>query len=328
MMNKIKPALLAIGMALGASGAFSQDANWPQHPVTIVTPAAAGGGADYVVRMFSEKLQERFKQPFVVDNKPGASGVLGLQSAFNAPADGYTFAFGYSSNMIAPRYQFNKLAFDADTDFIPVASLTTNEMVIIGSPKIPGNSFRDFVDYFQKNPKSDSFYGSYGEGSYAHLIGNSISLEYKLGAAHEAYKSGPHLLLAVINNEIPWGILPLPTVKPMVDSGKVKMLAVLSPERSQFAPEVLTMKEQGFPDPVLAFNGFYGLFAKKGTSPAVVKKMETTIVEISPARAFREKFVSASTILVGGKSPEFSPDYKQQVSFYKSLFEKASIKKK
>ncbi len=327
-MSKHLLSAVVAGMALSVTGAQAADANWPTRTISFVVPSGAGGVTDLMARMYAQKLSEKFGQSIVVENKPGASGTIALQAALAAPADGYTFVVGYPSNLIAPRYQFNKLSFNADADFVPISSLVVNEMVVVGNPTIPGDTFKDYIANLQKRGQASAIYGSYGEGSYSHLVANYLNVEYKLQATHVPYKTEPQMTMAVTANEVPWGVNALASAKPLAEAGKIKILGVFAPERSIFAPKVPTLKEQGFDDPVLAFTGFSGLFAKKGTPEAVIRKMEAAIVEAGKDPAFREKFVSSGIPMTADGSAALERTYQQNVVSYKLLSEKAGIEKK
>lgn len=319
---------VAAGMTLSMAAAHAADGDWPTRSISFVIPSGAGGVTDLMARMYAQKLSEKFGQPIVVENKPGASGMIALQAALAAPADGYTFVVGYPSNLIASRYQYNKLSFNADTDFVPISSLVVNEMVVVGNPQIPGDTFKEYVGNLQKLRQASTLYGSYGDGSYSHLVANYLNVEYSLKASHVPYKTEPQMIVAVTANEVPWGVSALASAKPLAEAGKIKILGVFAPERSIFAPKVPTLNEQGFNDPVLAFTGFSGLFAKKGTPEAVIRKMEAAIVEAGKDPAFREKFVNSGIPMTANGRAALERVYQQNVVSYKQLSEKAGIEKK
>jgi tripartite-type tricarboxylate transporter receptor subunit TctC len=311
-----------------AATAHAADASWPDRPINFILPSGPGGVTDTMARHFAQAVSEELKQPVVVLNRPGASGTIALQAALNASADGYTFVVGYPSNMIAPRYQFKKLGFDADNDFIPISELAINEMVVIGNAGLPGRNFKEYLADTQKQSKANASFGSYGEGSYAHLIGNYINAQFQLSANHVAYKTEPQMLMAIAANEVPWGVSALASAKPLAEGGKIKILGILSSKRSAFAPEIPTLKEQGFEDPVLAFTGFSGLFAKKGTSPDIIRKMEAAIMKAGKNPDFQNKFISAGIPLRATDAATLQKTYNQQIEYYRILSERAGIEKK
>lgn len=319
----------AIGLALGlAATAHAADASWPDRPITFIVPSGAGAVTDTMARFYAQAVSEELKQPVVVLNRPGASGIIALQAALNASADGYTFVVGYPSNMITPRYQFKKLSFDADKDFIPISELVINEMVVIGNASQPGGNLKEYIADAQKHRQANASFGSYGEGSYAHLIGNYINTQFRLQANHVTYKTEPQMLMAIAANEVPWGVSTLASARPLEEGGKIKILGILSSRRSAYAPDIPTLKEQGFEDPVLAFTGFSGLFAKNGTPDEIIKKMEATIIKVGKNTDFQKKFTGAGIPLRATDGSTLQKTYSQQVGYYKTLSEKAGIEKK
>lgn len=319
----------ALGLALGlAVSAHAADPSWPDRPITFVIPSGAGAATDTMARFFAQAVSEELKQPVVVVNRPGASGVIALQAALNANADGYTFAVGYPSNMIASRYQIKNMSFDADRDFVPVSELVINEMVVVSNARQPGRDLKEFIAQAKKGGQSNASFGSYGEGSYAHLIGNYINAQNQLQASHVAYKTEPQMLMAIAANEVPWGVSTLASAKRLEEGGKIKILGILSSHRSKFAPNVQTMKEQGFDDPILAFTGFSGLFAKSGTPADIVKKMGDTIAKVGHNPDFQNKFTNAGIPLRATDGDTLKKTYDQQIGYYKILSEKAGIEKK
>ncbi len=153
MAHFIRKTVLGLILGLTAAG-HATAANWPERPITFILPSAPGGVTDAMTRHFAQAVSEELKQPVVVLNRPGASGTIALQAALNASADGYTFVVGYPSNLIAPRYQFKKLGFNADNDFIPISELAINEMVVVGNANLAGSNLKAYIADAQKHSQA------------------------------------------------------------------------------------------------------------------------------------------------------------------------------
>lgn len=328
MMKLRYVGVFVFGISGLVANIYASDAKWPERAITFILPSGPGAATDTMARFYAQALSEELKQPVVVMNRPGASGTIALQAALNANADGYTFVVGYPSNMITPRYQFRQLSFDADKDFIPISELVINEMVIVGNAKSSSSNMKNYIVEAQGQLSNNSTYGSYGEGSYSHLIGNYINTQYQLQANHVTYKTEPQMLMAIAADEVPWGVSTLASAKPLEASGKIKILGILAPQRSKFAPEIPTLKEQGFDDSVLAFTGFSGLFAKKGTPAEAIKRMESSIIKIGKNQDFHKKFDSAAIPMRATDSGTLRKTYTEQVGYYKTLSDKAGIEQK
>lgn len=323
MRHAIIAAALATSVLAGPA-AWAED--WPRRPITLVLGSAPGGTGDILLRAYASALSRKLGQPVTVDNRAGASGMLGVQVALAAPADGYTYAVGIPSSLIAPQYQYKKLAFDPGNDLVPVSTLAINEMVVVANASVPANDVRGLVRWGEQN-RGKLNYASYGEGSYSHWVSNYLSATYDLRATHVPYRAEAPMLMAVAANEAAWGIAAPGGAKKMAETGKVKIIGVLLPERSKIDPSIPTLKEVGLTDDAFAIPGWYGLFAKRGTPPEILARMESALVEIGKDAELRAKFAAAGILMDASGAEVLKQLYVRDLKVYQKLAEKSGVEK-
>jgi len=272
---KLSIALFSAVLALASGAAHAQA--WPaQKPITLIAPAAAGGGLDTLARALANRLGKDLGQNIIVENKPGASGILGLQTAARSPADGYTFVMGWPASIVSTQFLFDDLPFDAKADFDPVSLLVGIDVVLVASAQTPAGTVQELVDWAQRN-KGKVSYGSYAVGGYGHIALEYLNKTRELGAQHVPYKSEMPTLMGTAGNEVAFSATAYPSVAQFKETGKIKVLAVFSPQRMENLPDVPTFAEAGFPDPVFATSAWYGIFAPKGVPTDISEKMTRAV---------------------------------------------------
>jgi tripartite-type tricarboxylate transporter receptor subunit TctC len=259
--------------ALAAAAALGAFAQFPQKNITIVVPFTPGTGADLIARVLQPRMSADFKVPIVVDNKAGASGAIGTQAVADAPHDGYTLLFTATSHGTVPALRAN-LPYDPARSFVPVALTATSAMAFVVSPRLGVRSFDDFVRQAKRSPGQLN-YSSPGNGSIQHLAMELVKLETGMDVVHVPYKGSSGAVTDLVGGEVQATVAAVQTVAPFVKTGRLRMLAVLSEERSPAFPDVPTMKELGHPS--LVVDTWYGLFAPAGTSRAAVDKINTEV---------------------------------------------------
>ncbi len=325
MIKKIFCSFVAcVGLTAAAAASAADD--WPNRPITIIVPSGAGGSTDNVARLVSEQLSKQLGQAVVVENKAGASGIIGLQAALRAPADGYTFVIAYPSNLIASQFIMKDLPFDAKRDFVPISGLAINEMVLSVNSSIPVTNPRELVEW-AKSKSGDVTYGSYGQGSYAHMVAHYLGSKNQIDALHAPYKSEQPMLIALAGDEIAYGISVVTAGKRMQDTGKTRMIGMFSPHRSTVYPDIPTFKEMGIDDPAFSLLGWNGLFARKETPPEILQKMEKTLLDIMSVPEMRERLVAISSLPWGSTSKALDEVWTAEIPVYRALSESAGIVK-
>ncbi len=264
---------LAVAALLACAGIASAQ-TWPAKPVKIMVGAGAGGGTDIIARMLAEKYQAALGQPFVVENRPGASNTIAADITARATPDGTTLLLATNTGQaIAPHLM--KLGFDTNKDLIPVALIVVVPNVLIVSPGVPAGNVRDLIALIKAKPEAYA-YGSSGVGSTQHLAGEAFNLAAGTKAVHVPYKGSSQALADLVGGQIQLDFDTTSSAMAFIKSGKVKPLAVMSTKRTPELPDVPTMAEAGLPG--VEMTTWYGLFVTAGTPKAVVDRLyaETT----------------------------------------------------
>jgi tripartite-type tricarboxylate transporter receptor subunit TctC len=276
-------------MALGASAAVAFASNafgqssWPSKPLTLIVPFAAGVSPDVVARIVAERLARALGQPVIVDNRAGASGIIGAQLAAKSPADGYHFFLAVESIIGVMPHIYRKLQFDPFRDFTPITQVTFGPFYLVTSPEQPFRTLQDVLDYAK--PKPDGLtYGSLGMGSGAHMRMVMLSSMAGVNMLHVPYKTSP--LPDLMSREVAIAFEPATTAIPLVKSGKLRAIAVTSSHRQPPLPDVPTVAETV---PGFSNDGWMALLAPARTPQAIVERLNAETVKIlkSPDVAVR-----------------------------------------
>jgi tripartite-type tricarboxylate transporter receptor subunit TctC len=287
-------ALLCGGTALAA--------DFPERPIQIVAPYAAGGGLDIITRTLAARLTTLWGQQVIVENRPGAGATIGTAAIAKSKADGYTLLVASTPLGIAP-VVYPNLAYDARRDFAPISLIGTTPEVLVVNPALGVGTPAELVAFAKKNPRKLNF-GSAGSGTLAHLAAEAFNRRASLGGAHIPYKGSNPALIDLIGGQIDWLFDTPSAVMQNVRSGKLRALAVAAPQRSPQLPTVPTLAEAGFPE--MDFRIWMGLLAPAGTPEATLRALENGIGEIMRDPALRASITTQGWDIVGGTSREFS----------------------
>jgi tripartite-type tricarboxylate transporter receptor subunit TctC len=278
----------ALAFVLLFVSAPAMAADWPERPIRMIIPFAAGAGADTVGRTFGEELAKALGQPVVIDNKGGAGGLLGTAEGARAPADGYTLLLTSQGATVFNMGLYKSPGYDPLKDLIPVSTtgILTNVMVV--STANPANTVADVIAQARAKP-GELTYGSSGVGSSLHMSG--VILEQRTGVKlqHVPYRGAPAAVLAVVTGEVTMGFFNAPTVVGQIKAGKLKALAVTTKDRSVIMPDVPTMMEAGLPDFVVAT--WLGFAVPTGTPTPIVARLNTEIGRIAQMPKVKEKLL-------------------------------------
>ena len=295
----MKHALLAAALALALPAAFPTAAQFPSRPVTLVLPSAPGDPTDLIARVLQPKMSERLGQSFVIENRPGGSGVIASAAVAKAAPDGHTLLLPLSAHSINP-IALKNLPYDTFRDFAPVTQLARFPLFVGANPSVSGSTLREFIEAARQRPGHLNF-ASPGPGTLSFLVGEEISRRSGLNAVHLAFKGGAPAIQALLADQVQYCAITLNLLGPHFASGRLKPLAVTSGARSARLPNVPTVAESGFPG-FEAYN-WIGVFAPAGTPPAVIARLHHEFVA-----AVREPDVRAKLGAVGmevvGSTPE------------------------
>jgi len=254
-----------------------QAQDYPSRLVRLVVPQAAGGGTDTFARAIGQKLSERWGQPVVIENKAGAGGVVGTDFVAKSPADGYTLLVTYEGSQAINQSLYEKLPFDSLKDFYPVATIAVTPFILIVGPRAEAKTLKEFISFARANPDKLS-YGSAGNGSVNHLLGEMLKTEADIHIVHVPYKGASAAIADVIGGHIDAAFASVPSVISSVQSNVVRALAVSSAGRIAIAPDIPTVAEAGFEK--FDVNPWWGILAPAGLSPVIALKIAADIAEI------------------------------------------------
>lgn len=267
-----RSTVAAAGLGLLCAAGFAQvdrSADFPQRAVTLVLPSPPGGGPDLVARSLGELLATKWGQPVVVDNKPGATGMIGAESVARGDPSGHRLLFAYTALVQAPAV-FTKVPYDLEHDFAPVMQVANAPVFLAVRADSPIRNLADYVAA-AKNPAKPISFGSFGTGSSYHIYGAALQRAKQLELLHVPYKGEALAMQDLLGGAIDSTFISVGAGGPQVRAGKIRALAVVGPARSSVLPDVPTFRESGVQG--LAAVGWFGVLAPSGTSPAVVQKL-------------------------------------------------------
>ena len=277
--------LLAALIAMPVASAFAQA--FPTKPVRIIVPQTPGGASDALARIVGQKLSEKWGQPVVIENRAGAGGNIGMDAVAKSPADGYTLLMSYVGSHAINVSIYKKLPFDPEADFSAVATLANVPFVAAANATVPASNMKELAAYAAKNPIS---FGSAGNGSVNHLLGEMFNTASQSKALHVPYKGAAPALTDLISGQIQLVFTSLPSVSQHIRAGTVKGLAVTGSKRAQAFKDIPTIAESGYPGFVI--NPWFGLFAPKGTPPAVIRQINADIKKVLEDKETMDKFAT------------------------------------
>ncbi len=271
-MRFLLSAAAAILAAVLPLSAPAQD--YPTRSVKIIVTLAPGGTADILARLLAEKLSSAWGQPVVVENRPGASGMIGAEAVAKADPDGYTLLMGYNAEIAINPSIFRSMSYDPRKAFTPVTIVGTTPMLLVIHPSIPAKSLQELID-LARSGRAKLSYGSAGNGSTPHLGAEMLKNGAKIDLTHVPFKSAALAIPQVIGNHVSMVFSGMPLAMPHVRAGSLRAIAVSSTTRSTAAPDVPTMAESGFPD--FDITNWFGIFVPAGTPAPIVDKLYADI---------------------------------------------------
>ncbi|MES2412612.1 MAG: tripartite tricarboxylate transporter substrate binding protein [Pseudomonadota bacterium] len=327
-MKLVKAGLagLLLSRALAGAAVFfagSVFAQYPDHPIRLIVPFVAGGGADAIARSVAPKAADNLGQPIVIYNKPGAGGNVGAVEAARSTADGYTLLYGHSGTHGINHGLYEKPGFDPFKDFVPVARLTSVPFMLVINPKVPANNVRELVAYIKANPGKVSF-ASAGNGLTSHLAGVMFKNITQTDVTHVPYKGAAPALTAVIAGETEFTIDTVINVLPQVRAGRLKGLAVLSKQRMPMAPDVPSISEAGYAG--LEMEASDGIYAPAGTPKAVVDKVNAAFRQALEDKTTSESMVARGIFPVPGTPDDLAKHIAREFPMWVKLVKDSGAK--
>ncbi|HZT25179.1 MAG TPA: tripartite tricarboxylate transporter substrate binding protein [Pseudolabrys sp.] len=307
---------------VAASTVVAAAANYPDHPVKIVVPFAAGGPTDVMARLIADKLTAKLGQRFYIENVPGAGGNIGMTNVARATGDGYTMVFVSSSFTVNPGL-YKNCPYDPYKDFVPVTLAAITPNILIANPSVPAKTPKELIDVIKANPNKYTD-ASPGIGTTPHLAAELFKTTYKLDYAIAPYKGGAPAAQAVLANETPFSFVAMTPTTQLVLTGKLRGLAVTTAKRSSALPDVPTLAEAGISGQ--ESETMQGVLMPKGTPQAIVDMLQKEIAAIVAMPDLKAKMIPLGFEPVGNTSAEFAAYIKADVEKWKKVIAEAHIK--
>ncbi|HEX9685172.1 MAG TPA: tripartite tricarboxylate transporter substrate binding protein [Burkholderiales bacterium] len=299
--NVLLVAFAACGLTFAAGGAIAQAPStgsgqaYPTKPIRVVVPYAPGGATDLTARLVGQKMQVAMKQNVLVDNRPGAGGVIGADIVAKAAPDGYTVLIAVPAEMaILPHLQ--KMPYDVPRDFAPVSLAAVTPLILVVHPSLPVKSVKELIAFVKARPGQLN-YASAGTGGVQHLSGELLKITMKLDIAHVPYKGAGPVMPDLIGGHIPMFFSGMPPAMPHVKAGRLRALAVTTTKRSPAAPDVPTMTEAGVPG--FDISNWFAYFVPAGTPPDLIARLNAEVNRGLSFQDVKEKLASVGAETVG-----------------------------
>src|SRR5689334_20661103 len=297
------------------------DAAWPSRPVRVIVPLTPGGGVDLIARVISDHYSQVFPQRFIVDNRPGAGGTIGIETVAKSAPDGQTLLV--SSSGLVTNAVIQKQRYDPIKDFQPVTKLTSNSYVVLVTPSLPVNSVKDLVAMAKAQPNKVT-YGSSGVGGILHMGMELFLLQSGTKMTHVPYKGVSEVYPAVASGLVNLVLGNPLSAAPLMKAGRVKGIAVTGEKRMKAMPELPTVAESGVPG--YSVEAWFSLFAPARTPMAIVNRLQVEASKAIHVPELEKRFEVEGTDMVGNSPQEFTREVKAELEKWSSLVAKAGLK--
>jgi tripartite-type tricarboxylate transporter receptor subunit TctC len=317
------PTLFAAsGLVLGVTGGAAAQAPFPQRTVQLVVPYTPGTGADLLARTLGPRLGQRWQGTVITENRPGASGNIGAEAVAKAAPDGHTLLFAATSFATNPAVNRN-LPFDPVKSFSPVVLLATSALALLASSATQAQTVREFVELARREP-GKLHYSSPGNGTSQHFAMELLKLEARIDIVHVPYKGLGGGMQDLVGGHVQAMVSALQSAAPQVRAGKIRLLAVMGPERASAFPNVPTMKEQGFPD--LVIETWYAVFAPAGTPVELLDRLNADFNGVLAEPDARELVVKQGLAPAGGSRERLESLVRSELARWERVSANARIR--
>ncbi|HZM46930.1 MAG TPA: tripartite tricarboxylate transporter substrate binding protein [Burkholderiales bacterium] len=321
-MKRLSGQLVIATLAIcGAAQCLAQQ--YPVKPIRIVIPYAPGGGTDVTARMLAPHLTERWKQPVIVDSRPGGAGMIGADHVAKSAPDGYTILLAVSPELALNVPLFKKMPYDPVRDFQPVTLLGTSPPVFLAHPSLPVKSVKEFIALARTRPGALS-YATPGVGQPHHFAGELIKMSLKIDWTHIPYKGAGPQLIDMAGGHVPLGFAAATVALPYVKAGRLRGLAVASAKRSAVAPDIPTISETAIPG--FDIVQWYGVMVPAKTPKDIVDRLHAEFVRIAHTDDFKQKWLAAATEVVGSTPEELARFQLSEIEKYRKIAQAAGMK--
>ena len=322
-MPQLRRRLLMALALLGISVGTALGQTYPNRPLRIVVPFAAGAGVlDIMARLVGQHLGASLGQQVVIDNRPGAGGIVGAEVVAKAEPDGYTLLMGNTALVVSP-YLYAKLPFEPLADFVPVTLVNSAPLLLVVHPSVPVQSVKELIAYAKARPGQLN-YGSGGVGSTPYLATELLKAMAGIDVVHVPYKGGAPALADLVAGQLTFMLENVPGTMPLVKSGKLRALAITSAQRSPLAPDLPTMAEAGVPDYEMV--GWNGVFVAKGTPAEIVARLNSDLAKVLRLPDVKEQMATLGAEPGGESAPAFGAFVKAESARWGRIIKERGIR--
>ena len=314
-------SVTVVGLLFSTAGIAASSQPYPSRPVRLLV-GYAPGGSDIPGRMLAQRLAEKLGQPFVIDNRPGASSVLATDLLSKAPPDGYTLIFSTAAHAVTAVY-YQKLPYDPIRDVAPVSRVGSVPFVLVTHPSFPATTLKEFVAVARQKPGQLN-HGSAGTGGIGHLAQTLFCKQAGIEARHIGYKGTGPAVMAVVSGEIQFGMPNLVGALPQVRAGKLRAYGTATATRTPFSPDIPTLAEGGVPG--VEAGTWYGINAPRGTPRAIVEQLNREIVGILDSPAFREQLATIGVVPEPSTPQAFGAFIRSEIEKWGGVMKFAGLK--
>ena len=322
MPNSPSSMLKPLGLLLAFCACAAAAQTYPSRQVRIVVPFAPGGGTDVAARVLAQKLTERVGQSFIVDNRPGASGIIGTELVAKSAPDGYTLLVGSQTVMAVVPAMYGKLNYDTVRDFVPVIRIIDTPTLIAVHPSLPAKSIKELIALAKARPGQLSFGGA--SGGTPHMFGELFKTLAQVDLLFVPYKGEGPAIIDAMGGQISMVFSNLPTVLPLAQSGKLRPLAVSSAQRVSGAPEIPTVAESGLPDYIA--NSWFGLYAPAATPREIVTKINTDATSALNVPEVKDRLAAQGMYVVANTPEQFAAFLKTEIPRWAKVVKDSGVK--
>jgi tripartite-type tricarboxylate transporter receptor subunit TctC len=321
-MHTLHAVATALVLAIAAA-ATAHAQQYPVKPIRMIIPYPPGGGTDLLGRPMAKILGDKWGQNIIIDNRGGASGMVGAEIAARSPADGYTILMSASGEVSLNVALYPKMSYDPVRDFVPVTQLAVSPLVLVLHPSLPAKTLKEFIALAKKRP-GEITYSSVGAGSPQNMAGEWLNLLAGIRLVHVAYKGGGPQLTDMLGGHTASAFFALPVAAPHLKSGRLRPVGMTSEKRSSAFPEVPTFSESGLPG--FDVTQWWAIWAPRGTPPEIVARLHAEFSAMTKLPEIRERMASLGAEPVGGTPEQLGSLVRSEIAKYQKIVRDANIK--
>ncbi len=322
----MRPVLAIMALFFAATLATSARAQaepYPTRPVRFIVPSTPAGPTDILVRLLAENLTKSLRQQFIVDNRPGAAGRIGLDTVAKAAPDGYTLFLGSQGNLTVSPFLYRKLPYDTERDFAPIVLATRVRYLLLAHPAVPANNLKDLLALMRAKPGQMN-YASIGVGSSSHLAGELFKKAANVSLLHVPYKGAAPALTDLVGGQVQFLFASPVAASPYINGGRIKAIAIAAPTRTPLLPDVATFDESGLPG--FEASTWFGVMTRAGVPQTIIATLNEAINRGLRLDDVRNRLASLDAEPAGGTSGEFAAFLKSERVKWGAVVKDAGIK--